>query len=81
MFAGVLAPGSEPMRCSDGRCTPRWPLKLEVTALASSGVDGAGVPTTLPQAQLAQGSCLLEEGEASCLAVANGWRRQARMRW
>lgn len=68
VFAGVLLRSSAAMRCAQGRCEPRWPMRLQVSAVATAGFDGRGVATGLPQAQLARGNCRLDERSASCEA-------------
>ncbi len=82
VFGGVLAEGQPTMRCdSSGECQPRWPIRLEVATVASSLVNNQGVATTLPTAQLARGSCLLERRTLQCQARdQNGhfWEAQAR---
>ncbi|MEB3331490.1 MAG: hypothetical protein VKI83_03225 [Synechococcaceae cyanobacterium] len=77
VFAGVLEPGSPAMRCRDGACAPRGTMRLQVSAVAETGLNPQG---TLLQAQLARGQCLWEEGRLRCEASApNGasWRAEA----
>jgi len=82
VFAGVLAEGQQTMRCNPyGECQPRWPIRLEVATVASSLVNVQGVAPTLPTAQLARGSCLLERRTLQCQARdQNGhfWEATAR---
>ena len=69
LFAGLLAEGRQSMRCkATGECQPRWPIRLEVATVASNLVNGQGVVPTLPRAQLASGSCLLERRTLHCQA-------------
>lgn len=78
VFAGVLQPGSRPMRCREGRCDPIWPLMLQVNAVAGDGSGSFGVL----QARIAQGACRLERRQAACLARdSEGRQWQARLRW
>ncbi|MCP9942082.1 hypothetical protein KBY70_06730 [Cyanobium sp. ATX 6E8] len=82
VFGGVLAAGQQTMRCNtNGECQPRWPIRLEVATVASSLADDQGVAPTLPTAQLARGSCLLERRTLQCQARdQNGhfWEAKAR---
>ena len=78
LFAGVLLRGSEPMRCRNGRCEPRWPVRVQLSALATSNPRNLG----LPDARLVQGSCSLEQARALCHARDRDGRRwQATVRW
>ncbi len=72
VFAGVLAGGSAPMRCGDGRCRPRWPLRLQVSAVAQSGYDPRGLALGLPASHLARGECQLERRRLRCSATGSG---------
>lgn len=78
LFAGVLQPGSQPMRCRNSRCEPLWPIRVQLSALATSNVRTLG----LPQARVIQGSCQLDKGRVLCTARDREGRRwQARGRW
>ncbi|MFM7313570.1 MAG: hypothetical protein ACKO0M_10455 [Cyanobium sp.] len=78
VFAGVLLPGSRPMRCRDGDCTPELPLALQVSAIATSLAGGL----ELPQARVVQGTCRLQQREATCEVVdREGNRWQASGSW
>jgi hypothetical protein len=78
VFAGVLQTGSQPMRCREGSCAPRWPLLLQVNAVAGNGSGSFGVPL----ARIAEGSCRLERYRAFCEARDRDGRQwQARLRW
>ena len=75
-LAGVLKPGSRAMSCQDGRCTPPWPLILQVSAVAERGFNAQPtmdqqIQGQLPQAQLAEGECRLNATGARCLVKAN----------
>jgi hypothetical protein len=72
VFAGVLSEGSRPMRCSEGRCRPRWPLRLLVSAVAQNGFDPRGLALGLPASHLARGECLLERRRLRCSASGSG---------
>jgi hypothetical protein len=72
VFAGVLADGSRAMRCSDGRCTPRLPLRMQVSAVAQNGFDPRGLALGLPASHLARGECLLERRRLRCNATGSG---------
>ena len=83
VFAGVLAPGQKPMRCSaDGECKPQWPIRLDVSTVATNvELDGSAAPT-LPRALLAKGTCLLERHRLRCEASDSSgqlWEAQARL--
>jgi hypothetical protein len=83
VFAGVLAPGQKPMSCSpDGKCKPQWPIRLNVSTLATNvELDGSPAPT-LPLALLAKGTCLLEIRSLRCEASDSSgqvWKAQARL--
>jgi hypothetical protein len=82
VYAGVLEPGSPAMRCRQGRCEPRWPMRLLVSAVAPRGA-GARAPTWgIPQARMARGQCLLERRRVGCQAGEPGGRRwEASARW
>ena len=77
VLAGVLQPESRPMRCRDGACSPQLPLRLQVSAIARSGLNAL----ELPQARVARGSCRLEGRRALCEASdseGSRWRIEAR---
>ena len=83
VFAGVLAPGQKPMRCgADGECKPQWPIRLDVSSVATNvELDGSAAPT-LPRALLAKGKCLLERHRLRCEASDSSgqlWEAQARL--
>jgi hypothetical protein len=78
LFAGVLLPGSQPMHCKDSRCEPSWPIRVQLSALATSNVRTLG----LPQARVIQGSCSLENSRVLCTARDREGRLwQAKVRW
>lgn len=78
LFAGVLLPGSQPMRCRDSRCEPSWPIRLQVSALATSPTGTLG----LPLARVVQGNCSVEKSRVLCQARDREGRRwQAKGRW
>jgi hypothetical protein len=78
LFAGILVPGSQPMRCQDSRCEPHWPMGVQLTAVATSNPSTLG----LPQARVVQGRCTLEQSRMLCMAYDREGRRwQARARW
>ncbi len=78
LFAGVLLRGSEPMRCRNGRCEPSWPIRVQLSALATSHTRSLG----LPDARVVQGSCSLEQARVLCHARDREGRRwQATARW
>lgn len=82
VFGGVLAEAQKTMRCNAvGECQPRWPIRLDVATVASNLIHDQGVAPTLPLAQLARGSCLLERRSLRCHARnQNGhfWEAEAR---
>lgn len=72
VFAGMLSPDSHPMTCSqDGRCTPQFPVQLQVQAMASGVYDSKGMAAGLPRAWLARGQCIVGSKKARCEAVDN----------
>ncbi len=78
LLAGVLMPGSQPMRCQDRRCEPQWPIRVQLSTLATSNVR----TLSLPEARVVQGSCSLEANRVLCSARDHEGRRwQARVRW
>lgn len=78
LFAGILLPGSQPMRCRNSRCEPSWPIRVQLTALATTNLRTLG----LPQARLVQGSCGIEQTRMLCTAQDREGRRwQATVRW
>ena len=82
VFAGVVEPGGGGMRCRQGRCEPRWPLRLVVHATAHAGIDPRGVALGIPRARMAKGRCELQKGSVSCRAGEPGqgaW--EAKGRW
>jgi hypothetical protein len=82
VVAGMLETGSRPMRCRQGRCDPRWPMQLRVSAVAPGGVDSRGLAVGVPQARVARGQCLLEKRRARCQAGEPGGQRwEASARW
>ena len=81
ILAGVLIPGSQPMRCRDTRCQPQWPLRVQISALASLGLDRGGWPTTLPRARLVQGDCQIDEEGLACQAQEPEQRWLVKLRW
>jgi hypothetical protein len=57
------------MRCgSDGQCKPRWPMRLEVSTVATNLALEESLAPTIPLARLAKGSCLLERQALQCQA-------------
>lgn len=82
VFAGVLAQGSQPLQCREGRCELQGEMVLRVSAVASGAMGGAGQPLRLPQTHLAQGSCRLELQQGYCQARDREGRRwSAQLRW
>lgn len=80
-YTGVLTPGSQPLGCRAGRCDLQGDLELQVSAVAVSALDRQGLPTGLPQAFLARGSCSVAERRVVCQARASleqSWTAQAR---
>jgi hypothetical protein len=79
VFAGMLAPGSRPMDCRQLRCFPRWPLGVNVRAVARSALLTERGGGGLLQAQLAQGRCDLDRRRLQCwVRAADGeeWRAE-----
>jgi hypothetical protein len=71
VFAGVVINGSKSMACrGDGRCEPRFPLTLQVSAISTAIFDRNGLAITLPMGLVARGSCRIEPLRAQCQATA-----------
>jgi len=82
VYAGVLDSGSPTMRCRQGRCEPRWPMRLLVSAVANSGFDRRGLALGIPQARMARGQCLLQKRTVRCQASeTEGARWETSGRW
>jgi hypothetical protein len=81
VFAGSLASGQRPMRCNnDGACKPQWPTQLIVQTAADAGLDGRGLPASMPSARLAQGHCEIQKRIIQCQALAadgEEWRAKS----
>jgi hypothetical protein len=80
VFAGVLEPGSRPLRCRQLRCRPQGTVRMQVSAMARSGLPQDPGATALLRSQLAQGRCVLQGKSLRCLARgADGeeWRVEA----
>jgi hypothetical protein len=70
VFAGVVSNGSKSMACKgDGRCEPRFPLTLQVSAISTAIFDRNGLAITLPMGLVARGSCRIETLRARCEAT------------
>ncbi|MEB3256535.1 MAG: hypothetical protein VKJ05_09135 [Synechococcaceae cyanobacterium] len=77
VFAGVLEPGSRPLRCRQLRCRPQGAVRMQVSAMARSVLPQDPGATTLLRSQLAQGQCVLEGRRLRCLvrgADGEEWR-------
>jgi len=81
ILAGVLTPGSLPMRCRDTRCEPRWPLRVQLSALGSVDIDRGDLPTGLPRAWLVRGDCQLDSAGLSCQASEEEQRWTVEAHW
>jgi hypothetical protein len=80
VFAGVLAEGSAPMACQRGRCEPRWPVRLRISAVGQAGFGVGEAALGLTRAELASGQCLLDERSFRCEATGQEgrqWRAEA----
>ncbi len=81
-LAGVLKPGSRAMECRDGRCHPRWPVLLQVSAMAERGFGPQPGLSQLPLARLAHGDCRLDAEGARCQVDDNdGLQWQVDISW
>ncbi|MFN5117533.1 MAG: hypothetical protein ACK5JJ_05480 [Cyanobacteriota bacterium] len=69
LFAGFLE-RDRSMRCQEGRCTPRPPLELLVTLMATAHFDAQGLAQGLPDSQLAKGHCRLERRRIRCAVTS-----------
>ena len=81
ILAGLLMPGSEPMRCRDTRCDPQWPLRVQLSALASQELDRMDLPTSLPRTRLAQGDCKIDGMGMNCQVSEADQRWSMTIRW
>lgn len=82
VFAGVLEQGGTPMRCRQGRCEPRWPIRLLVSAVAPGAIEPGSSPHGIPLARIARGQCLLVRRSVVCQAGEPGGHRwEASGRW
>lgn len=70
VFAGVLEGDSQPMRCGQGRCEPRFPIWVQVSAVAQSGFEDQGVATALPRSYLVRGHCSVQAPRIRCQATS-----------
>ncbi|MCT0198092.1 hypothetical protein KQ313_00090 [Synechococcus sp. CS-1325] len=70
VFVGVLAPGSPPMDCQQGRCQLREAISTTVASVSERSFDGRGLAKGLPQAWPANGSCQVERNQVRCKARA-----------
>ncbi|MFN9618646.1 MAG: hypothetical protein ACK55X_02895 [Synechococcaceae cyanobacterium] len=80
VLAGVLEPGSQPLRCRQLRCRPRGPVRMLVSAVARSGLPQDPGTAAVLRSQLAQGRCVLEGRRLQCLvrgADGEEWRVEA----
>ncbi|MFZ0409627.1 MAG: hypothetical protein WAM11_16180 [Cyanobium sp.] len=81
-LAGVLQPGSRIMACREGRCQPRWPLVLQVSALADRGLRPELGLSQLPLAQLARGECRFNRLGGRCrVEASDGLSWQVEVTW
>jgi hypothetical protein len=76
LFAGFVERGRS-MRCQEGRCTPRPPLELLVTVMATARFDAQGLAQGLPESQLAKGHCRLEKSRIRCEVTSREQNGQA----
>lgn len=67
-FAGMMDAGGRPMRCHQLRCTPHWPIRLQVSAVSLTGLIEASDPSPLQQGRLARGGCDLNAQRLRCSA-------------
>ncbi len=77
VLAGVLEPGSQPLRCHQLRCRPQGPVRMLVSAVARSGLPLDPGTAAVLRSQLAQGRCVLEGSRLQCLvrgADGEEWR-------
>ncbi len=80
VLAGVLEPGSQPLRCRQLRCRPRGAVRMLVSAVARSGLPLDPGTAAVLRSQLAQGRCVLEGRRLQCLvrgADGEEWRVEA----
>jgi hypothetical protein len=69
-FVGVVKEGSSGLRCRQGRCQLEGPLSTEITSVSELSFDPRGLPTSLPSAWPADGSCRVERQAVRCEARA-----------
>nr|WP_259736972.1 hypothetical protein [Synechococcus sp. CS-1329] len=69
-FVGVVKGGAAGMRCSEGRCRLEGPLSTEISSVSELSYDQRGLPTSLPNAWPADGTCRVEKNDVRCEARA-----------
>ncbi|MBM5802064.1 MAG: hypothetical protein FJ077_14840 [Cyanobacteria bacterium K_DeepCast_35m_m2_023] len=82
-FVGLLHKQDTPMVCSQGSCTPTWPIHLTLQGVTTLRFDSRGLAEQLPKVHLAQGRCRLEPPRLSCEAMTgtgHRWRAMATLR-
>ncbi|MCP9800368.1 hypothetical protein [Synechococcus sp. RedBA-s] len=67
-FVGLVKDGGAGLHCSEGRCRLKGPLSTEITSVSELGFDQRGLPTSLPSAWPADGTCRVEKNEVRCEA-------------
>lgn len=78
-FVGVVKDGAAGLSCREGRCRLEGPLSTEVTSVSELGFDQRGLPSGLPSAWPADGTCKVEKHDVHCEARAlSGERWSAR---
>ena len=83
VFVGLLEQGSQPMRCRQGRCEPRWPLRVRVSVVSEARFGPMGLVKGLPTTRLARGHCHLDYPLIHCRAASPDgieWQAEARLR-
>ncbi|CAK6693377.1 hypothetical protein [Synechococcus sp. CBW1107] len=69
-FVGVVKDGAAGLSCREGHCRLEGPLSTEVTSVSELGFDQRGLPTSLPSAWPADGTCTVEKHDVRCEAKA-----------
>lgn len=69
-FVGVVKKGGAGLSCREGRCRLEGPLSTEITSVSELGFDQRGLPTSLPSAWPADGTCTVEKHDVRCEARA-----------
>jgi hypothetical protein len=76
-FVGVVKDGAPGLLCREGHCRLEGPLSTEITSVSEVGFDQRGLPTSLPSAWPADGTCTVQKNDVRCEAKALSGERWA----